>query len=137
MNSKVVGKEEDVLSGLSRRVSSSAHVLLTSRTEGEILQCINLKCFTINEVRTATRNFRPDSMVGEGGFGCVFKGWIDEHTLAPTKPGTGFVIAVKRLNQESSQGHSEWLVSVILGSIENHCICIFCIYFSFDSVSLF
>ncbi|CAL5203175.1 unnamed protein product [Lathyrus oleraceus] len=112
LNSKVVGKEEDVLSGLSRRVSSSAHVLLTSRTEGEILQCINLKCFTINEVRTATRNFRPDSMVGEGGFGCVFKGWIDEHTLAPTKPGTGFVIAVKRLNQESSQGHSEWLTEI-------------------------
>ncbi|XP_058787448.1 receptor-like cytoplasmic kinase 176 [Vicia villosa] len=112
LNSKVVGKEEDVLSGLSRRASSSSHMLLTSRTEGEILECINLKCFTINEVRTATRNFRPDSMVGEGGFGCVFKGWIDEHTLAPTKPGTGFVIAVKRLNQESSQGHSEWLTEI-------------------------
>jgi serine/threonine protein kinase len=51
-------------------------------------------------------------MVGEGGFGSVFKGWIDEHTLAPTKPGTGFVIAVKRLNQESSQGHSEWLTEI-------------------------
>ncbi|CAK8566607.1 unnamed protein product [Lathyrus sativus] len=112
LNSKVVEKEEDVLSGLSRRVSSSSHMLLTSRTEGEILQSINLKCFTINEVRTATRNFRPDSMVGEGGFGCVFKGWIDEHTLAPTKPGTGFVIAVKRLNQESNQGHSEWLTEI-------------------------
>jgi hypothetical protein len=116
LNSKVGGREEDVSSGLSRKVSSS-HLLLTSRTEGEILQSINLKCFTINEIRTATRNFRPDSMVGEGGFGSVFKGWIDEHTLAPTKPGTGFVIAVKRLNQESSQGHSEWLVSVALGSI--------------------
>nr|WIL59842.1 nodulation protein [Melilotus officinalis] len=23
-------------------------------------------------------------MIGEGGFGSVFKGWIDEHTLAPT-----------------------------------------------------
>jgi hypothetical protein len=56
-------------------------------------------------------------MIDEGGFGCVFKGWIDEHTQAPTKPGTGFVIAVKRLNQESNQGHSEWLVSLILGSI--------------------
>lgn len=80
------------------------------------MQSNYLKCFTINEVRAATRNFRPDSMIGEGGFGCVFKGWIDEHTLAPTKPGTGFVIAVKRLNQESNQGHSEWLVSLILGS---------------------
>jgi hypothetical protein len=56
-------------------------------------------------------------MIGEGGFGCVFNGWINEHILSPTKPGTGFVIVVKRLNQESNQGHSEWLVSLILGSI--------------------
>ncbi|XP_045826216.1 receptor-like cytoplasmic kinase 176 [Trifolium pratense] len=111
LNSKVGGREEDVSSGLSRK-ASSPHLLLTSRTEGEILQSINLKSFTINEIRTATRNFRPDSMVGEGGFGSVFKGWIDEHTLAPTKPGTGFVIAVKRLNQESSQGHIEWLTEI-------------------------
>lgn len=112
MNSKVGRKEEDVSSGLSSKLSSSS-MLLTSRSEGEILQSNSLKCFTFNEVRTATRNFRPDSVVGEGGFGSVFKGWIDERTLAPTKPGTGFVIAVKRLNQESNQGHSEWLVSLI------------------------
>lgn len=115
MDSKVGGREEEVLSGLSNSKASNSSVLLTSyRSEGEILQCNNLKCFTFNEVRTATRNFRPDSMVGEGGFGCVFKGWIDEHTLAPVKPGTGFVIAVKRLNQEGYQGHSEWLVSFTL-----------------------
>lgn len=111
LNSKDGKTEEYGLSnGLSSRVSSSS-VILSCRTEGEILQSSNLKCFTFNEVRTATRNFRPDSLVGEGGFGCVFKGWIDEHTLAPTKPGTGFVIAVKRLNQDGSQGQSEWLVS--------------------------
>ncbi len=66
----------------------------------------------------ATRNFRPDSVVGEGGFGSVFKGWIDEHSLTATKPGTGMMIAVKRLNQEGLQGHKEWLVSInsFLGS---------------------
>ena len=111
LNSKDGSKEENDLSGLSSKVSSSA-MLLTPQSEDEILQASNLKNFTFNELRTATRNFRPDSMVGEGGFGCVFKGWIDEHTLAPTKPGTGMVIAVKRLNQESNQGHIEWLVSV-------------------------
>jgi hypothetical protein len=52
-------------------------------------------------------------VLGEGGFGSVFKGWIDENSLAPAKPGTGIVIAVKRLNQESFQGHREWLVSII------------------------
>ena len=110
LNSKDGSGEEDGLSGFGSKVSTpSAH--LTPLTEGEILQSSNLKSFTFIELRTATRNFRPDSMVGEGGFGSVFKGWIDEQTLEPAKPGTGIVIAVKRLNQESSQGHSEWLVS--------------------------
>jgi hypothetical protein len=70
-----------------------------------------VKSFTFSELKMATRNFRPDSVLGEGGFGSVFKGWIDEHTFAAAKPGTGMVIAVKRLNQESFQGHREWLVS--------------------------
>jgi hypothetical protein len=75
------------------------------------LQSSNVKSFTFAELKMATRNFRPDSVLGEGGFGSVFKGWIDEHTFAAAKPGTGMVIAVKRLNQESFQGHREWLVS--------------------------
>ena len=99
------------LSGSSSKVSS-ASVPSTPRTEGEILQSSNLKSFCFSELRTATRNFRPDSVLGEGGFGCVFKGWIDENAFTAAKPGTGMVIAVKRLNQEGFQGHKEWLVSV-------------------------
>lgn len=79
-------------------------------TEGEILSSPNLKAFTFNELKSATRNFRPDSLIGEGGFGYVFKGWIDEQTLAPSKPGAGMVVAVKKLKPEGFQGHSEWLV---------------------------
>lgn len=87
-------------------------MLPTPRSEDEILELANVKAFTFNELKTATRNFRPDSVLGEGGFGSVFKGWIDEKTLAPTRPGTGMVIAVKKLNQEGYQGHKEWLVSI-------------------------
>nr|GEY02828.1 receptor-like cytoplasmic kinase 176 [Tanacetum cinerariifolium] len=36
-------------------------------------------------------------------------GWIDEQSLTTAKPGTGTVIAVKRLNHEGIQGHQEWL----------------------------
>ncbi|KAH6556964.1 hypothetical protein KP509_1Z145600 [Ceratopteris richardii] len=70
----------------------------------------NLKVFSFNDLKSATRNFRPDSVLGKGGFGCVFKGWIDEQGYKPTRPGTGLVIAVKKLNQEGLQGHKEWLV---------------------------
>lgn len=91
---------------------SSFSVPPTPRSEGEILQASNLKSFSFSELKSATRNFRPDSVLGEGGFGSVFKGWIDENSLTAAKPGTGMVIAVKKLNQESFQGHREWLAEV-------------------------
>ncbi|KZV53582.1 hypothetical protein F511_40352 [Dorcoceras hygrometricum] len=94
----------------SRR--SSFSVPLTPRSESEILDSSNLKIFSFNDLRIATRNFRPDSVLGEGGFGCVFKGWIDENTFKAAKPGTGMVIAAKRLNQEGFQGHKEWLTEI-------------------------
>ncbi|CAL5358051.1 unnamed protein product [Camellia sinensis] len=72
----------------------------------------NLKSFTFIDLKNATKNFRSDSLLGEGGFGCVFKGWIDENTFAPSKPGTGIVVAIKKLKAESFQGHKEWLTEV-------------------------
>nr|KJB76054.1 hypothetical protein B456_012G070600 [Gossypium raimondii] len=107
-NSRYGSKNGEEMGGSSSRVSSMS----MPRTEGEILQSSNLKSFNFSELRTATRNFRPDSVLGEGGFGCVFKGWIDENSLTAAKPGTGLVIAVKRLNQEGFQGHQEWLAEI-------------------------
>eukprot|EP00252_Welwitschia_mirabilis_P002643 TRINITY_DN12592_c0_g1_i1.p1 TRINITY_DN12592_c0_g1~~TRINITY_DN12592_c0_g1_i1.p1 ORF type:complete len:370 (-),score=59.30 TRINITY_DN12592_c0_g1_i1:199-1308(-) len=92
--------------------SSGEGKMLYVRSEDEILQSCNLKNYSYSELKTVTKNFRPDSVLGEGGFGCVFKGWIDEHTLAPAKPGMGIVVAVKKLNHGSFQGHREWLTEV-------------------------
>ncbi|KAA8529453.1 hypothetical protein F0562_033748 [Nyssa sinensis] len=91
---------------------SNPESLPTPRSEGEILSSSNVKAFSLNELKNATRNFRPDSLLGEGGFGYVFKGWIDEHTLTAIKPGYGMVIAVKKLKPEGFQGHKEWLTEV-------------------------
>ncbi|XP_037492161.1 probable serine/threonine-protein kinase PBL3 isoform X2 [Jatropha curcas] len=91
---------------------STSDCLPTPRTEGEILSSPNLKPFSFNELRNATRNFRPDSLLGEGGFGYVFKGWIDENTMTAAKPGSGMVVAVKKLKPEGFQGHKEWLTEV-------------------------
>ncbi|KAL6641192.1 hypothetical protein ACP70R_019373 [Stipagrostis hirtigluma subsp. patula] len=86
--------------------------LPTPRTEGEILSSPNLKAFSFGDLKSATKNFRPDSLLGEGGFGYVYKGWIDEQTLAPSKPGSGMVVAIKKLKPEGFQGHKEWLTEV-------------------------
>ncbi|KAF3438685.1 hypothetical protein FNV43_RR21449 [Rhamnella rubrinervis] len=77
-----------------------------------MLQSSNLKRFSFADLKMTTRNFRLDSVLGEGGFGSVFKGWMDENSFTAAKPGTGMVIAVKRLNQKGLQGHKEWLVGL-------------------------
>ncbi|KAK4276449.1 hypothetical protein QN277_014599 [Acacia crassicarpa] len=75
---------------------------------GKIVTTPNLKIFGLEELKSATRNFRPDTVLGEGGFGRVFKGWIDQNTLKPSKVGVGIPVAVKRSNPDSLQGLEEW-----------------------------
>ncbi|XP_073137798.1 probable serine/threonine-protein kinase PBL3 isoform X2 [Henckelia pumila] len=96
----------------SHSSKSNAESLPTPRSEAEILSSPNVKPFTLNELKNATRNFRVDSLLGEGGFGYVYKGWLDEHTLTAAKPGSGMVVAVKKLKPEGFQGHKEWLTEV-------------------------
>ncbi|XVF50150.1 hypothetical protein PTKIN_Ptkin04bG0072900 [Pterospermum kingtungense] len=83
-----------------------------ARTENDILSSPYLKAFTFNELKNATRNFRSDNLIGEGGFGYVYKGWMDEQTLVAARPGYGMVVAVKKLQPEGFQGHKEWLSEV-------------------------
>ncbi|CAL9214969.1 unnamed protein product [Arabidopsis halleri] len=100
------------LSTTSYSTDSSLGPLPTLRTEGEILSSPNLKAFTFNELKNATKNFRQDNLLGEGGFGRVFKGYIDQTSLTASRPGSGIVVAVKMLKPEGFQGHKEWLTEV-------------------------
>ncbi|XP_057851810.1 probable serine/threonine-protein kinase PBL8 isoform X2 [Cryptomeria japonica] len=70
----------------------------------------NVLVFTYNELKLSTKNFRSDHVLGQGGFGIVYKGHIDENV----RPGLkALSVAVKVLNQEGLQGHREWLAEVI------------------------
>ncbi|GKV17090.1 hypothetical protein SLEP1_g27634 [Rubroshorea leprosula] len=76
--------------------------------------------FSFQQLKSATGNFRPDSILGEGGFGYVFKGWIEENGTAPAKPGSGITVAVKSLKPDGLQGHREWMAEVdFLGQLHH------------------
>ncbi|KAL8252322.1 hypothetical protein R6Q59_036015 [Mikania micrantha] len=67
----------------------------------------NLKIFKLSDLEKATNDFSPNLILGEGGSGTVFFGWVEENTLAPSKQGVGMVVAVKRLKKKSSKGSTE------------------------------
>ncbi|XP_022882968.1 receptor-like cytoplasmic kinase 176 isoform X2 [Olea europaea var. sylvestris] len=108
--SQIPWSEGTKLSSSSSKATSS--IPLVPRSEGEILHSSNLKRFTLNDLKAATRNFCRESYLGKGGFGRVYKGWVDEHSLAASKPGFGMVIAAKLLNKDGWQGHNEWLAEI-------------------------
>ncbi|RWV85221.1 hypothetical protein GW17_00053003, partial [Ensete ventricosum] len=72
-----------------------------------------LRKFTFNELRSAASNFQPDGLLGEGGFGRVYKGWIEKYGTAPVKPGTGLTVAVKMLSHDRIQGHKDFGVVLL------------------------
>lgn len=72
---------------------------------------INAKSFTFRELATATKNFRQECLLGEGGFGRVYKG---------TLQSTGQVVAVKQLDRNGMQGNKEFLGEVLALSLLHH-----------------
>ncbi|TVU34289.1 hypothetical protein EJB05_16120 [Eragrostis curvula] len=104
----------------STTTSNTGSISPSSIVGEELKLAVQLRRFTFNELKCATRNFRPESLLGEGGFGCVFKGWIEENGTAPVKPGTGLTVAVKTLNHDGLQGHKEWVAEVdFLGNLQH------------------
>ncbi|CAO2150367.1 unnamed protein product [Urochloa humidicola] len=75
---------------------------------GRVLEAPWLREFTLAELRAVTRGFKPEMVLGEGGFGRVYKGWVDECTLNPAKSSAGVIVAVKKHKPESFQGLQEW-----------------------------
>lgn len=77
-----------------------------------------LIAFTYDELRFITANFRQDRVLGGGGFGSVYKGFISEDL----REGLQSVpVAVKVHDGDNSyQGHREWLAEVIfLGQLSH------------------
>ncbi|KAJ6923046.1 serine/threonine-protein kinase PBL7 isoform X1 [Populus alba x Populus x berolinensis] len=67
--------------------------------------------FTFRELAFATKNFRAECLLGEGGFGRVYKGYLES---------TNQVVAIKQLNRNGLQGNREFLVEVLMLSLLHH-----------------
>lgn len=72
---------------------------------------ISSQTFTFRELAAATKNFKPESFLGEGGFGRVYKGRLET---------TGQIVAVKQLDRDGLQGNREFLVEVLMLSLLHH-----------------
>ncbi|KAL5213466.1 hypothetical protein ABZP36_024313 [Zizania latifolia] len=68
------------------------------------------KAFTFRELAIATDNFRSDCLLGEGGFGRVYKGQLEN----------GQLVAVKQLDLNGLQGNAEFLVEVMVLGLLRH-----------------
>ena len=76
----------------------------------------NLKVFPLDDLKTATNNFSRSLMIGEGGFGGVFRGIIQ----SPEDPRKKIEIAVKQLSRRGLQGHKEWVTEVNVLGVAEH-----------------
>ncbi|KAL2341265.1 hypothetical protein Fmac_009205 [Flemingia macrophylla] len=71
----------------------------------------DIKVFTYEQLVEATNNFNSDCLLGEGGFGNVYKGFIksiDER------------VAVKVLNRDGAQGTREFFAEILMLSMVQH-----------------
>ncbi|KAL4576397.1 hypothetical protein LXL04_012490 [Taraxacum kok-saghyz] len=90
--SKVVGVNKEVL-----KDGGSTHIAAHT--------------FTFRELAAAAKNFRADCLLGEGGFGRVYRGRLES---------TNQVVAIKQLDRNGLQGNREFLVEVLMLSLLHH-----------------
>ncbi|KDP44145.1 hypothetical protein JCGZ_05612 [Jatropha curcas] len=76
------------------------------RNKGKLAQT-----FTFEELAAATGNFRKDCFLGEGGFGKVYKGYLEKINQ---------VVAIKQLDLDGLQGTREFVIEVLTLSLADH-----------------
>ncbi|XP_048140250.1 receptor-like protein kinase FERONIA [Rhodamnia argentea] len=82
-----------------------------AKTQGSSLPSDLCRHFSLAEIRVATNNFDEVFIIGMGGFGNVYKGYVD---------GGATQVAIKRLNPRSQQGLHEFMTEIEMLSQLRH-----------------
>ncbi|KAM4119098.1 hypothetical protein ACJW30_03G033900 [Castanea mollissima] len=90
----------------------SFHISKSTTTHGSTLPYL-CRSFSLAEIKVATKNFDQNSIIGVGGFGDVYKGYI--HT-----DGGAAHVAIKRLKSGSQQGVQEFKTEIEILSQLRH-----------------
>lgn len=73
----------------------------------------DLRAFTFAELKSATRGFNRALLIGEGGFGSVYRGVVNVRVSEIESDGSKMMdVAIKQLNRYGFQGHKEWVNEV-------------------------
>ncbi|CAA0836926.1 Protein kinase superfamily protein [Striga hermonthica] len=91
---------------------SSNSIMIIPRNIKDLRVCPgngDIDIFTYEEMKLASRNFRLDQVLGDGdgGFGIVYKGVIEDNVRPGYKSTT---VAIKELDPHGLQGDREWMV---------------------------
>ncbi|KAG2601281.1 probable serine/threonine-protein kinase PBL23 [Panicum virgatum] len=112
---KKAKKEGDDMADLVNNVSVNPDVSKNGNAAEETLrggnQNMPSRALKFKQLSAATEGFSEKNLLGEGGFGRVYKGRL---------PDTKEVIAVKQLDRDGFQGNREFLVEVLMLSLLHH-----------------
>ncbi|KAM5581161.1 hypothetical protein ABKV19_010400 [Rosa sericea] len=83
----------------------------STKSRGSSLPSDLCRHFSLAEIKAATQNFNDIFIIGVGGFGNVYKGYVDDGSIP---------VAIKRLKPESSQGAHEFKTEIEMLSQLRH-----------------
>ncbi|XP_062199394.1 probable serine/threonine-protein kinase PBL23 [Phragmites australis] len=109
-NSNLVALVNEIVAeSVSYRHKRVAEEILKMGKAGKV----TARAFTYAELSEATGGFRAESLLGEGGFGRVYRGRLPPRSSGPE-------VAVKQLDRNGMQGTREFLVEALMLSLLKH-----------------
>ncbi|KAL8033586.1 hypothetical protein ABFS82_13G170500 [Erythranthe guttata] len=99
------------IANISLKTDSSRRRYLAEEIDKLGKNNISADIFTFHELSNATQDFNTDNLIGEGGFGRVYKGHLERKDIE---------VAVKQLDRNGFQGNKEFLVEVLMLSLLHH-----------------